>query len=232
MTTLTDQLAAALRVIERATVFAADGTEDVASITIKRGSPEWTSMSKALAAYDAQRAQQPATAGLIEKLVAALRAIPSDEDEMRVEGENGGYYYFCCKNSPHLNIEHWPDCWYVRARETLAAYDAQRAQQAEAPAAMDVLAELDRRIEIEELFGPADGTQSLRQVRAAVAELIRFDLDYDDIIDDARWRELPDERISELACRYCEDDAPTRERIATAVKAARAAALARCTPQP
>jgi len=63
---------------------------------------------------------------------------------------------------------------------------------------------------------------------AAVAELIRCDLDYDDVTDGARWRALPDERVCELACRYCGDDAATRERITAAVKAARMHALARC----
>lgn len=66
----------------------------------------------------------------------------------------------------------------------------------------------------------------------AVAELIRCDIDYDDVTDDARWRALPDERVCELACRYCGDDAATRERIATAVKATRLHALARCGGAP
>lgn len=61
----------------------------------------------------------------------------------------------------------------------------------------------------------------------AVAELIRCDLDYDDVTDGARWRALPDERVCELACRYCGDDAATRERITAAVKAARMHAIAR-----
>lgn len=37
---------------------------------------------------------------------------------------------------------------------------------------VDVLAELDRRIELEAIFGDETGTRKLREVRGAVAELI------------------------------------------------------------
>lgn len=69
---------------------------------------------------------------LTDKLAAALRAIPADEYDMRVY-EGDGFHYFCCKNSPHLNIEHAPDCWYVRVREALAEYNALRARPTAPP---------------------------------------------------------------------------------------------------
>lgn len=55
MNDITEKLAEALRGIRNATVFSADGQEDTASITIKRGSAEWSAMEKSLAEYDAQR---------------------------------------------------------------------------------------------------------------------------------------------------------------------------------
>lgn len=67
-----------------------------------------------------------------DKLAAALRVIPADEYDMRVY-EGDGFHYFCCKNSPHLNIEHSPGCWYVRVREALAEYDALRAAPKHVP---------------------------------------------------------------------------------------------------
>lgn len=52
-------------------------------------------------------------------------------------------------------------------------------------------------------------------------DLVRVDLDFDDVMDDAHWAHLPYERVQELTCRYCGDDAATRSRLQLAVRAAR-----------
>lgn len=80
MTTITDQLAEALRRIQRATVFSPDG-DDVASITIKRGSSEWIAMDKAIAAYDAQRERHPDTDAFMAAADGALNSYYQMTDE-------------------------------------------------------------------------------------------------------------------------------------------------------
>lgn len=84
------------------------------------------------------------------------------------------------------------------AQELLAVIDKQ-AESAAEQQPVGVLAELDRRIELEAMFGDASGAIVLRKVRAAVAELVEAgqelvaaQADYDrlDAPGGAKWDRL------------------------------------------
>lgn len=71
---------------------------------------------------------------LTDKLAAALRGLP-DEYDMIEHNPDEGPRLFCCGGAVAQTLrsttrKHAPDCWYVRVREALAEYDAQRDQNA------------------------------------------------------------------------------------------------------
>ena len=72
---------------------------------------------------------------ITDRLASALRNLPND-DGMIEHNPDEGLRLFCCdgrvvcRMKGDDTVEHAAGCWYVAAREALAAYDAHCAQSA------------------------------------------------------------------------------------------------------